>query len=683
MSRARPAHPRVLPTPPRALRLVAWVVLTAGVAMSFVGAWRTGVSFDEPYHVLRLQNYFDHGWYLLGDDLASGAPGEWVHDAFVYSPVTALLLHWANVALGNEVLGTVTGSGDAYAVRHLGIAVIGLVGVVATAAMGRLLLRSWAWGLVAAATLVALPMWTGHSMFNIKDVPTATGYTLVTLALMWLARSVPGGWRSRVLVPATLGTGLLLAVGTRPGIWPGLLAAVVGTLAFGWLLGGQRGRAHRWRWAELAAGVLPAGVVLVLVYPSVFADPAWPISSALSSSKYAETGYWWYIPSQVVATMPLLLVMVAGAGWLAALADHGWRVAPDRTSAVRLLLVLCQALLMPALAVVNESHLDTGLRQVLFAAPAVALLLTLGIGHALANAGRSGGRATTLVLGGALAALVVPTVVQASIFPFNYTYVSVIVDAKGLEPLNDSWRTSTRELLPAVPEDRFIVCSPTIVDGVAMRHLGPAGRLAAERTRDCRTDDISPITPFHEYDVADETTVSTTFVGVQTGPHPIGDNCRLLAEVTRVRHFREQRMSAVSECDLVLHPYPGEPVAFSPDGEEVTHLLGNWSGHPAEPGVRLLGRAGSVGFDLDDELAGRGLDVVLDLDADVPVRARVNNVDVTTLPAGRAQHRLRVPGDVVSALGEGRLVVTLVEDATAEGGAVSLLRIALEQEGPA
>ena len=47
-----------------------------------------------------------------------------------------------------------------------------------TVVIGRLLLRTWSWGLVCGAALVAVPMWTGHAMVNIKDIPVATGYTL-------------------------------------------------------------------------------------------------------------------------------------------------------------------------------------------------------------------------------------------------------------------------------------------------------------------------------------------------------------------------------------------------------------------------------------------------------------------------------------------------------------------------
>ena len=103
----------------------------------------------------------------------------------------------------------------------------GLLGVFAVGAIGRRLLGSWAWGLVAAATLMAIPMWPGLSMFDIKDVPAATGYTLVTWALVELlfqqrtSVAQPPGGVSPSSPPAWSST-----IGSRPGLWPGLAASL-------------------------------------------------------------------------------------------------------------------------------------------------------------------------------------------------------------------------------------------------------------------------------------------------------------------------------------------------------------------------------------------------------------------------------------------------------------------------
>ena len=76
----------------------------------------------------------------------------------------------------------------------IGLAAGGLAAVVAT---GRMLMRTWSWGLVAGAVLVAIPVWTGHAMFNVKDVPVAIGYAVFTCGLVLGAARSPSRTRDR------------------------------------------------------------------------------------------------------------------------------------------------------------------------------------------------------------------------------------------------------------------------------------------------------------------------------------------------------------------------------------------------------------------------------------------------------------------------------------------------------
>src|SRR6185295_5298256 len=131
-------------------------------------------STDEPAHVIRYQNLHEHGWYLLDDDLVGDEPGAWVTDQYVYAPVFTQVLHGVNRALGLDPSGALGTSIHAYAARHLVVGLCGLIGVLAVAGIGRRLFGSWSWGLVAAATLMAIPMWPGLCMFDVKDIPPAT-----------------------------------------------------------------------------------------------------------------------------------------------------------------------------------------------------------------------------------------------------------------------------------------------------------------------------------------------------------------------------------------------------------------------------------------------------------------------------------------------------------------------------
>ena len=73
--------------------------------MAVVGALRTGVSWDEPFHVMRLRNHLDHGWFALDWSVAAAARPSADSNTLVYAPVTMLLLHGLAVLVGIETLG--------------------------------------------------------------------------------------------------------------------------------------------------------------------------------------------------------------------------------------------------------------------------------------------------------------------------------------------------------------------------------------------------------------------------------------------------------------------------------------------------------------------------------------------------------------------------------------------------
>ena len=73
--------------PPRVLVAVAGVVLAVTTVLAVLGAVRTGVTTDEPIHVMRLRNFFDTGWYALDWDYTGAGPGGDGTNTYVYAPV--------------------------------------------------------------------------------------------------------------------------------------------------------------------------------------------------------------------------------------------------------------------------------------------------------------------------------------------------------------------------------------------------------------------------------------------------------------------------------------------------------------------------------------------------------------------------------------------------------------------
>jgi hypothetical protein len=611
--------------------------------MAVVGALRTGVSWDEPFHAMRLRNYFEHGWFSVDWSIDTPGSTEGDNNTLVYGPVAMLLLHGLSVLAGVEGWHSVATTPAAYDVRHLGVVLIGLAGTAAAAAITRILLGSWRWGVVTAAALLALPMWTGHLMFNVKDVPVATGYTLATLALVSMVSPTPGrrAWRVAGLV-----AGITLMAGTRPAMASAVLVAA-GVLGCGAVAARSRGGV-RPAVGEAVAGAGIAAGLLLAVYPHVFAHPWLLVRSARQSASFRDgdgAGYL-YVPFHLVTQFPLLLqgLFAVGLWWSLTQIGRHWRPAPAR--ATRLALVVAQVAALPLVAVAKDSDLYNGLRQLLFASPSWAVLVTVGLAQVLAWAPLRD--RSNLVGGLAVVAFLAPMTDQAMLFPYQYSYFNVALDATGAHVDSDYWRTSVPELLPAIPTDGQIVCGPTrstrlgAPDGSdeAMR----AGRFSSDSSVDCRTDPLGPLSsswsaqglPYDDLLPHDE------FYVVIDRDHAVPRNCTRLAAVTRHRHWREVSMTYVARCRLAPRLLDGTVAFTHPIGDNMAPQLWayapeGWVMRESSDAIDAAGTAASLTFRTPgacaeaactlvlDAAASRDLEVAVD---DEPARADVSGDSV-------------------------------------------------------
>ena len=477
-----------------AVVLFAVLALAFGLIQLFSGAVEAGITTDEQIHVERTQAWLDTGWYVPEGLLVDGRPdaSQKFASPFVYGPATGAIAHIANVAAGNEPLDGVTHSAAAYAVRHLTVAALAVIAIAAVGAAVSLLTGSRPFGLWAAAGLLAVPRWTGQAFFNIKDVPVAAGYTMVTVALIFalcedLGR--PAGLRRRVAIASLLAAGIFVSVGTRLSLWVPLLVSL---LAYTALRIGQRVRGGIVRDGGVDFAVF-AGVVVGLgavgaIYPDATATPAKLLLDSVSNSAYypyegftltagqllPEHPPWWYLPVWVGGTYPLVLGALAIVGAIAGLAHVAAR--KDRAETTRwdrrelgLLLVLPQLTLLPTATAVMSLVTYSGLRQHLYVLPAAAILAGVGAKWLWDWAGpRDNPRAWRA---GAAAVLVValgmPMVGQTLLFPYNYAYVNPL---GGIDGVNDRWETdywfaSAPEAIARVPRDVELRCSSFLVPG--------------------------------------------------------------------------------------------------------------------------------------------------------------------------------------------------------------------------
>ncbi|MDR7253782.1 hypothetical protein J2X46_002772 [Nocardioides sp. BE266] len=638
--------------PPRWFVWLCAAVVVAGTVVTVVGTVRIGITVDETFHVVRLRNYLDQGWYLLDDDLRAGRPGAWVTDSYVYAPVAALFLHVLNVVVGNEAWSEVSTSTGAYVVRHLGVAFLAACTLGATAVVTRLVSASWRWAVVACAVVAALPMWSGHAMFNVKDVPVAAGYTFVTLACMLLVVGERTARRRRAAVVALLLLGVVLAVGTRPAIWPGLAAAVGLLVLASWR------PARWWRVVDAAVGVLGGLAVLAAVYPSVFLHPLrWALGATSESAGYQGVRFWGYIPLYVMCTVPVVLLLFGLAG---SFVRFRGRVATRRDGwgARDLLmgLVVSQALLLPVLLMIRVPSLNGGLRHLLFAAPAVAVLIAAGIAQVVGDA--PGRRGQGVVTAFAAVGLVVPVGAQVQLFPLGYAYANPLSDAAGLGLAGDFWQASFREYADVVPDGAWVICGAKLDDDAhPLREMPNGGQSWLEVGRDCAapgvTSVLEPFLSSGRKAAGDE--VAGDFVAFVVYDDPMPEGCREIGRVTRHRLVTEVVASRALLCPLVLPDYVG-PITLDGEGRGATYLLGGWSGDGGEREITVEDRA-SLGFHVDAPYDDDAIRVEGSADGDIEFL--VNNVPAQT--ESSADGWLVQPPASLPELGEpGNLVLTVV-----------------------
>lgn len=521
--------------------VVAGLVALVGVAMTFVGAGQTGLSADEYAHVKRLQSFYEDGLFVRNWERTT-PEGTVPPNAYVYAPGTARVMHAVNQFAGHEGSGEVSTTAEAFIVRHYVVASMALAGTLAVFGLAWMALGTWRWAVVATGVLAAIPMWTGHAMFNPKDTPVAVGNTLMTLGLAGMALMAGERNRARLGVLAAycvsliLGTTLML--GTRPGMWPGLAAAIVVVLLI--LAVGRR--LDRGVLTALAAGLLGSYAALWQLYPKIFSHPIAMLSASVGQSTRFPHGVSsgrGYVFERTAIEWPVILLgfLVGGTVFAAVFSVRSMKSEPRQAAIFALVGV--QAFALMAAAVITNANLYDGLRQMLFAVPAQAVLATVGIA-AVASWVRPG-MMRWVFSGVVVAALVLPMAVQARLYPYQYAYGNVVAERVGADILNDNWKVSFREWVEEIPPTVKAICP----------NKPPAGPpIKVEDFSDCRNSSGPALRPhwmayWHHARFDPD---SPKFYTVLRAQRPVPPNCRVLDEVVRKRNFERVVMSKLLLC---------------------------------------------------------------------------------------------------------------------------------------
>jgi Dolichyl-phosphate-mannose-protein mannosyltransferase len=423
--------------------------------------------------------------------------------------------------------------------RHLLCATFGVLGIVATWRLGRLLAGPRA-GLLAVVLLVLCPAYYGAMFNNTKDIPFAAGMTWMLYLSCRLAARLP---RPPFRLVAWLGVAAGASLGIRVGAVLGGLY-LIPVLALH-VIDEARASGRR-------AAVRSATVMLLRVFPGILIATAlmallWPWSvmapGNMLLAAHDLTGFHvptilagrpldsydvpaWYVPTYLLVKLPeTLLIGLAVALAVAAIRDR--RPDPDAppTRSRQWLLVVLAASIPVAYAVVARPAIYNGLRHFLLVVPPLCVLAAAGIDRLLAAAGKSGGW-PALAIAAILffAASVKDVWTMAMLHPHQYVYYNLL--AGGVQGANgryelDYWSNFMREAIDRLvkyvaaenggrlPNRKFIVDLCT--SPWPLRAYAPP---QFEMTEDCRAADFF---------------IATT----NTGCHK-GCNGRTIAEIERM-----------------------------------------------------------------------------------------------------------------------------------------------------
>ncbi len=352
-----------------------------------------------------------------------------------------------------------------YETRHLLNGLIGILGLIGTAKLGRLMAGPRA-GFLSALLLIAIPNYYGQMFNNPKDIPFAVASIW---SVYYMCRIVPELPRPAISLVIKLGFAIGMALGVRVGGL--LLLGYVGLagLAYCVWLGLETGSWLKPVRAGLTAGATVLAPMLLIAYPVMLLFWPWaqqdPIGHPLKTLEFfshvtfpfytlfagryypASDLPWSYLPTHIVLALPELVLLPALLALpLSLVALYRTGRVTRRTRALHYL-VIATAILFPVVyAVTIRAVLFDGMRHFIFVLPPLAVAAALVVDALLERAAAFRHKR---VMAGLVAFCAVQHIgVMIALHPDEYVYYNNFVGGvKGAETLfkTDYWGNSYAE----------------------------------------------------------------------------------------------------------------------------------------------------------------------------------------------------------------------------------------------
>ena len=153
----------------RTLNILLITFLSYKIIEIYHGAMTIGYNIDEPYHLIDGQNW------ILRFSYVTEYP-----TSYIYGPLIGGISNLINTLIGNGSIGSYIHNALTFQVTHLITAFVGLMGTIAFLLLRKTMNIFHYVGLLTVFILLSIPVWTGNLFHNLKDIPLATGYTLIS-----------------------------------------------------------------------------------------------------------------------------------------------------------------------------------------------------------------------------------------------------------------------------------------------------------------------------------------------------------------------------------------------------------------------------------------------------------------------------------------------------------------------
>ena len=368
---------------------IFWIAFAAMVIVTLWMGVVSGINEDEQYHypyMEALMNYYG----TFGEDGTAASAEYWEHNEQTKRGRMNLYGGFVDIMTGavNKLLGFTIEDIAFHQIRHVILALVGLIGILFTGLLGRLL-GGWRAGVLSLFILFLSPRFLGHTGINPRDIPFASGYIM---AIYFAIRFFIDGLTVRWSTIVGLIGGLALAFSTRSGGL--LLFAYIGLFAllYAWRYHYERVIAFHQYFRHL---LIYGGIAMVggyfgalLFWPYGLEGPIQHVIESLTKfSNYATVIRMLFAgemlwsntipPAQYVFTwlgiaMPLILLF--GVAMLILLG----RYAMKRYQPINMLMLFFVVGFPIVYMIYKGSNLYTGMRHILFLVPPLAVLAGLG-----------------------------------------------------------------------------------------------------------------------------------------------------------------------------------------------------------------------------------------------------------------------------------------------------------------